>query len=477
VRLLSGTSVLAAVTLVATDVQAGFANVRVSSLADGVHSFTAQVADAAGNVSPASTKTSIAIDTAAPAAVTLAISSSAVTIDANDARSYVISGGGAEVGSTIELQVTRVPGAPAIYYATPDSVGHFATQVNAGSGGAGITAISARAVDAAGNASAAVDGQLTVQAAGTPNTVEGLEQTDELVSGMSGPDVFVAGAGPRQDYFIGAGAFDIVRMSGAQADYALSFVPSAQRAVHQNLLGSGAALQADVPLVRIAGRGASSGQVVFFQAEAVEFSDGTVRITSQDVVSASGAQSVSGGAGNDRLFAANSGQRLSGGAGDDVLVGGIGPDTLVSTVRSSATTGRTLIGGGGDDTFQIGGDSASAGSRVVAHGGSGRDRFQLDPAEGFDVNLAIRDLRPGEDRIDLSALRVRQGAALRALTAADLNLPALSAALASSSHAAEIDLSAFATASGAPIRGTLHIELSPYGVPTLEPGDFILTGS
>jgi Ca2+-binding RTX toxin-like protein len=217
--------------------------------------------------------------------------------------------------------------------------------------------------------------------------------------------------------------------------------------------------------------------VVFFQAEAVEFADGTVRITSQDVVSSASAPALNGGAGNDRLFAANSGQRLSSGAGADVLVGGTGSDTIVSAGRSGATAGRTLIGGDGDDTFQIRGDSGSSDSRVLAHGGAGRDRFRIEPAEGFDVDIVIGDMRPGADRIDLSALRVRMGTAQRALTIMDIDLPALSAALASSSRAAEIDLSAFVTPDGTPIHGTLRIELSVYGAPTLEPADFILAGT
>jgi Ca2+-binding RTX toxin-like protein len=266
-------------------------------------------------------------------------------------------------------------------------------------------------------------------------------------------------------------------MSGSQADYSVSFVPTAQHAVHQNLVGSGATLAGNVPLLRLAGRGASSGEVVFFQAEAVEFADGTLRITSHGMVSSAGVSALNGGAGDDRFFAANGGQQLSGGAGDDVVVGGTGSDTIVSAGRSSATPGRTLIGGEGDDTFRIGGDFASAASGVVAHGGPGRDRFRIEPAEGFDVDVVIRDLRPGEDRIDLSALRLGIGAGQRALTAADLNLPALSAALASSSRAAEIDLTAFVTPAGTPIRGTIRMELSSYGAPTLEPADFILAGN
>jgi Ca2+-binding RTX toxin-like protein len=478
VRLLSGASALADVKLTAPDVQAGFVNVRASGLADGIHSFTARLVDAAGNVSVASAATGFALDTAAPTGVTLAAANAPVTIDANDARSHVITGDGAEVGSTVEIQVTRTPAAPLVYRATPDLLGHFATAVDLGAGGSDAVTLVARAVDAAGNVSVATSAQLTVVAAATPNSIVGTAQTDELVSGTSFADIFVAGAGSGQDYFIGAGSFDVVRVNGAQADYVLSFVPDAQRAAHQALLSSSATLQSGTPLVRLAGRGAANGEVMFFQAEAVEFSDGTARITSQEMVSASGSgQSFTGGAGNDRLFAASGGQRLVSGAGDDILVGGIGPDTLISSGRSSATTGRTLVGGDGDDTFQISGDAASSGSRVVARGGAGRDRFQLLPAEGFDLAIVIADMRPGEDRIDLSALRVRQGTTLRTLTAADLDLPALSAALASPTHAAEIDLSRFSTANGMPMSGTLRIELSAYGAPVLEATDVIAVGS
>jgi hypothetical protein len=174
------------------------------------------------------------------------------------------------------------------------------------------------------------------------------------------------------------------------------------------------------------------------------------------------------------LFATNAGQQLSSGGGGDVLVGGTGADAL--SIYGYSAAERELVGGDGEDTLRIGGQSAISGARVRAHGGSGRDRFQILPENGFDLDIVIKDLRPGEDRVDLSALRVRQGQVLRALTLADLGLPALSSALAMSSRSASIDLAGFVGIGGTPLRGTLVLELSPHGAPALTAGDFILDG-
>jgi hypothetical protein len=125
---------------------------------------------------------------------------------------------------------------------------------------------------------------VTVIPAIPPNVITGVAQTDEIVIGAGAPDVFAAGPDAGQDYFLGGSAFDTVRVNGPRSQYVVAFVPVSQRAVHQRLLGT--TLQADVPLVRVAGRGVSAGDVVYLQAEAIEFSDTIVRVTPTEIVRA-----------------------------------------------------------------------------------------------------------------------------------------------------------------------------------------------
>src|SRR5690606_18102240 len=123
-----------------------------------------------------------------------------------------------------------------------------------------------------------------------------------------------------------------------------------------------------------------------------------------------GDEHIVGGAGNDTVFSYD---------GDDWLDGGSGNDTLLSIGGHDA-----LVGGDGDDTLVVLGDavSAGAGNQVELFGGAGRDVFVIAPQEGFDRDVNIHDFVIGEDKIDLSWLRIVDGSTSRELTLDDLNL-------------------------------------------------------
>ncbi len=87
-----------------------------------------------------------------------------------------------------------------------------------------------------------------------------------------------------------------------------------------------------------------------------------------------------GGQGRDALLGDEGDDRLLGGGGDDILLGGAGRDRM--------------NGGGGDDTIDGG-----AGADVY-RGGQGADLFVFTADGARDV---LRDFRPGEDVIHLSA--------------------------------------------------------------------------
>src|SRR5690606_11776180 len=135
-----------------------------------------------------------------------------------------------------------------------------------------------------------------------------------------------------------------------------------------------------------------------------------------------------GGDGNDRIYGSANGDVLIGGNGNNLLVGAGGNDILVSYGMADATAEPekqcdVLMGGDGDDMLIALGDSAVS-SPVHMYGGSGSDTFVIAPlsnsrlqevygddstekAAGFHRDVVIHDFVIGEDKIDLSWLRVK----------------------------------------------------------------------
>ncbi|KQM30888.1 cadherin domain-containing protein [Sphingomonas sp. Leaf10] len=101
-----------------------------------------------------------------------------------------------------------------------------------------------------------------------------------------------------------------------------------------------------------------------------------------------GNDTLNGFAGHDRLIGSYGNDTLNGGDGNDTLDGGNGTDVL--------------DGGNGDDLL-IGGDD-----RDVMTGGAGRDVFRFEKTGDTATHSSLRDIitdfRPGEDKIDLSAI-------------------------------------------------------------------------
>lgn len=96
----------------------------------------------------------------------------------------------------------------------------------------------------------------------------------------------------------------------------------------------------------------------------------------------SGADQISGGAGNDRLLGGTGNDTLAGGAGRDTLIGGHGDDTLSGGAGSDRLFGNdgndTLSGGNGHDHMTGGRGQDSL------LGGNGRDLFGGPRAERMD---------------------------------------------------------------------------------------------
>ena len=124
---------------------------------------------------------------------------------------------------------------------------------------------------------------------------------------------------------------------------------------------------------------------------------------------------IFGGGGNDRLFGGPGADRILGGPGHDLLHGGMGNDTLEGgpgrdTLRGAG--GHDLLRGQMGDDLLDGGDGndtlvGGLGADTLI-GGRGRDIFRVLGRDDSRVDAPdlIRDFTRGEDRLDLSFLRV-----------------------------------------------------------------------
>ncbi|MEJ0040526.1 MAG: tandem-95 repeat protein [Gammaproteobacteria bacterium] len=413
-------------------------------------------------------------DTTAPDAPAFDVDSA--TLRADDAASYVMSGT-AEALSTVTVQLSATNHDPVTYTTTADAEGHFSVQVDASALASDTVAVSATATDRAGNTSDFDSATLSLVAASpVASTLPGTPSDNFFAPGyVAEPGVhqavtFTTGAGGGEDYFLTApDVFSKVQIAGSSADYTITLVDGEARANQETLVEAQSShLYTDEPLYRIEKWTEGSGTtLIWAQADSVQFTDGTVRLTADGIVGNSlmgGGQVLHGYAGDDRIVAGAGDDTLFGYDGHNVLLGNDGNDTLVSNAGQD-----TLIGGAGNDKLVVFGDGASGNdSTVDLHGGTGNDVFVIAPQTGFDRDVSIHDFVIGEDKIDLSWLRVQDGGTVRELMGEDLHLADFAADL-QDDGSAQIDLSHFVTESGAAISGTLTVTLAGgVSMPTLD---------
>ena len=119
--------------------------------------------------------------------------------------------------------------------------------------------------------------------------------------------------------------------------------------------------------------------------------DDTLEVVDVTLKGGKGDDTLEGGAGDDTLKGGKGDDTLEGGAGDDYLKGGKGDDTLEGGAGDD-----TLKGGTGDDIL-----AGGAGDDVLT-GQKGDDTFVQDFSKpGADI---ITDFNPGQDTIDFSGL-------------------------------------------------------------------------
>ena len=416
--------------------------------ADGAHSYTAQVADAAGNLGPASAPLAVTLDTAAPAeTTTLALASDTgapgdgVTIDPS--LSGTVSSGEAGV------LVTILDGSTVVGTATTGEGGAWAfANASAGPGGHSYTA---RVTDAAGNlgpasGALAVDFDRTgdddlsslatpdadaIAGEGGSDTIDGAAGDDTLwgddaagdpagdggdsLTGGDGDDLLEGGGGA--DVLAGGPGVDTVRggagddtIEGAAGDDAGDVFDGGDGRDEYSHFG------ADGVVVDLAAGTTSTGATLSniedvwtdVGNDLVRGDANANRLRGWDgddtLEGAGGADSLEGQAGADSLSGGGDDDTLEGGEGADTLVGGDGNDVLSGGAGNDSVSGGdgddrvvlagggndTLDGGTGADTFVFSGDKAGYG--VVSATDAGGQYFLVtdtDLSDGDDGTAKI----------------------------------------------------------------------------------------
>jgi Ca2+-binding RTX toxin-like protein len=262
---------------------------------------------------------------------------------------------------------------------------------------------------------------------------------NDRLDGRAGNDTLVGGAG-NDTYLIDAAGDTIIELAGAGSDLALvgadiawvlsdnveSATVTALRAEltgnrGNNTLTGGAggdSLDGGVGADRLVGLGGDDSYVVDNAGDVVvELPGGgsdvvyartsftlPANVERLVALSAGGAISLTGGAGNDRIEGNGSANVLSGAGGNDTLIGGGGDDTLLGGDGNDFLEGGagfdSMVGGAGNDTYVF----TSNGDRVVET--TGRDLLiSFVPALGLvEVSLLVEDVQLGEAPGVLSVL-------------------------------------------------------------------------
>ena len=439
--------------------------------ADGAKDLAVKLTYPADGGEALSEPISIVLDTQAPGQPVL--DQVDATIPGEEAEAFVITGT-ATGSSSVEVTVAGAGGDPIVLILGTDPVGRFHAQVNLAAVASpvnGAVLLTAVGLDAAGNPSAAVTLDLAVGEENPATTHTGTP-TGVAVEGSEARDVFTPDDATNESFFLGGDGYDSLSFGDlASSAVRLSLVPESNRDTLEAILQAvGASQDFDQSIWRVSALDGSTE--VFVQAEEVALADAIVRLTAEGAIADDGGAVLSGGFGSEYLVGGSGDDRLFGGDGADRLIGNEGDDVLVSQGGDDF-----LNGGAGDDVLVAFGNAGAGESAVTLQGGAGQDDFVVSPSEGFAREVTIADFFVGEDLIDLSAFRVDDGG-IRALTADDIDLDALSAAMETQGFF-EIDFSIaqFVTAEGDAIDGGLRVERAELGGSGLSSDDFVFAAA
>lgn len=250
-------------TLLGTTTASGGGNwtITSSALAEGSHSLSVKASDAAGNVSAASSTSTVVIDTTAPAAPsTPALSSASDKGSSNSDRLTNVTtptfSGTAEAGATLKLYDTN--GTTLVGTTVADGSGNWSVSTTALS--SGTHSISAKATDVAGNVGAA-SGATAVTIDTTAPTVSITSNVASLKAGETATITFTFSEDPGATFTWDGTAGDVVvsggtlgAISGNGLTRTATFTPAAATDAHSATITVAAASYQDA-----AGNGGGAG--------------------------------------------------------------------------------------------------------------------------------------------------------------------------------------------------------------------------
>jgi len=350
---------------------------------NSTHALSVTATDAAGNVSAAASCT-LTLDSLAPAAPTLSSSTSS-----GSTLTSTTLGGTAEAGSIVSLadlvggQVLALGNATA----AADGTWHMASAALA----RGLNLVSATAMDAAGNVSAATSLALTIDAPASSAAPASVPPVVAAVASAAVPAVTVLDAAA-SSFAAGSGTSIVVSqtaqasVTGAAAASSSMTLFANSGAVHYaNGGGTAIVVENGAGTMNLAGGIAGSVLVAFTGAAATRYTGGA---GADEIIAGSGALDVTGGsAGSMMVFGGTGSLNFTGGAESDIVVGGAGGSMLFASgtgtflagavdgdqMSASALGGDMMVAGAGNETLE--GTLSAAGNLMF--GGTGADQVGL----------------------------------------------------------------------------------------------------
>ncbi|MBP1859666.1 calcium-binding protein [Rhizobium herbae] len=243
-------------------------------------------------------------------------------------------------------------------------------------------------------------------------TIVGKNKTEETLTGTSGGDVIIGGAG--HNFLYGKGGADIFTLSERpnksgeySGDSIMDFTSGIDK-IDVSAFGISSFAQLKLLIGDNAGNGDASFVAFYggikhgFTVQDIAFKN----LKATDFIfSEPDAPIQAGTAFEDALFGGSGNDTLSGNDGDDTLFGGDGNDILVGGY-SESTTGDRLYGQGGADVFQMSARTAKNQHYIIADFENGVDKIDVSAfgISGFEqIKLILEDT--GSTEVDFEASR------------------------------------------------------------------------
>ncbi|MGZ5198818.1 MAG: Ig-like domain-containing protein [Telluria sp.] len=372
---------------------AGHWSITSNTLSEGSHTLTARQTDVAGNSSSASNGLALTIDTVPPSVPGTPMLSPASDTgtqgDGKTENSAPVITGTADANATVKLYDTD--GTTVLGTATADGAGHWS--ITSSALAAGTHTLTAKAVDVAGNVSAAgAPLALTIQAPAAPpgTTIDGMQVTQQSFTlpggGSATQTVIPIVSDSRVDSSGNAGVADIPLVSNGTSNVLLAQLPvgfgltamgSASQPAGNSLEQLINAIKVATPDHPAADQNHLTGNgAAFLNTLAASTPLLVQTITPQSGTTAPAAPLTLTGTAQQHTALVIDGSHLA--AGSQLVLNKVDFAAIIGTVTVTGNTnGQTLTGDGASQHFTVSGGSGSA-----VFSGGGDDVLAVDSAVG-----------------------------------------------------------------------------------------------